>query len=82
MYPLARLFALCEFRGVNASLLSRERTAWRAFRRAVPMQTLALVLIGFASLIPMANDDYACLFENYFASSFNPMLKFQGTPPF
>ncbi|OQV24419.1 hypothetical protein BV898_01951 [Hypsibius exemplaris] len=60
----------------------RNRPVWRAFRRAVPMQTLALVLIGFASLIPMANDDYACLFENYFASSFNPMLKFQGTPPF
>ena len=63
-------------------LLYRDRPVWRALRRAVPMQTLALVLIGFASLIPMANDDYACLFENYFASSFNPMLKFQGTPPF
>ncbi|GAV07763.1 hypothetical protein RvY_17568, partial [Ramazzottius varieornatus] len=60
----------------------RGRTIMRAVHRALPMQTLTLVLIGFASLIPMANDDYACLFENYFASSFNPMLSFQGTPPF
>ncbi|XP_055338066.1 uncharacterized protein LOC129588062, partial [Paramacrobiotus metropolitanus] len=60
-----------------------QHPVWNAVRKALPMQTLALVLIGFASLIPMANDDYSCLFDNYFASSsMNPMVQFQGTPPF
>ncbi|GAU98629.1 hypothetical protein RvY_09749-2 [Ramazzottius varieornatus] len=56
-------------------------TVWNVLRRALPMQALALILLGFASLIPMTDDEFSCLFSNYFASSFNPALKFTGPPP-
>ncbi|XP_055327247.1 titin-like isoform X2 [Paramacrobiotus metropolitanus] len=56
-------------------------TVWSVLRRALPMQALALILLGFASLIPMTDDEFSCLFSNYFASSFNPALKFSGPPP-
>lgn len=40
------------------------RSLWQSIRRSVPVQALALILLGFASLIPITEDEFGCLVSN------------------
>lgn len=54
----------------------------RVLAASLPIQALGLLLLGFAALVPVCEEDFACELLNNFASSFDPMLRYtDGNPP-
>lgn len=53
---------------------------WRVLWVALPLQFILLLLVVFAFLLPMTEEDY-CAQSNNFAHSFYPMLSYTNGPP-
>uniref|UniRef100_A0A3P9C737 KASH domain-containing protein n=1 Tax=Maylandia zebra TaxID=106582 RepID=A0A3P9C737_9CICH len=58
----------------------RSSFLWRVFWVALPLQLFLLLLVVFAFLLPMSEEDY-CAQSNNFAHSFYPMLSYTNGPP-
>ncbi|XP_069805263.1 nesprin-2 isoform X2 [Dendropsophus ebraccatus] len=54
---------------------------YRVLRAAFPLQLLLLLLLFFACMIPVSEDDFSCAQANNFARSFYPMLRYTNGPP-
>ncbi|KAG9481262.1 hypothetical protein GDO78_010476 [Eleutherodactylus coqui] len=54
---------------------------YRVLRAAFPLQLLLLLLLFFACMIPVSEDDFSCAQANNFARSFYPMLRYINGPP-
>lgn len=54
---------------------------YRVLRAAFPLQLLLLLLLFFACMIPVTEDDFSCAQANNFARSFYPMLRYTNGPP-
>ncbi|MCI4389446.1 hypothetical protein PGIGA_G00098050 [Pangasianodon gigas] len=54
---------------------------YRVLRAAFPLHLLFLLLLVFACLVPLSEDDYSCTLSNNFARSFYPMLRYTNGPP-
>jgi len=66
----------------DASLLSQVRRSFvaRACCAALPLQLLAFVLLGFAALVPLCEQD--CIPPNHFLYSLHPLYRYtEGQPP-
>lgn len=60
----------------------RRRTLVQSIRQSIPVQALALILLGFASLIPMTEDEFGCLVSNNLGTNIlQPSLTFLGGAP-
>ena len=60
----------------------RSRSVVQSVRQSIPVQALALILLGFASLIPMTEDEFGCLVSNNLGSTIlQPSLTFMGNAP-
>ena len=53
---------------------------WRVLRVALPLQLFLLLLVVFAFLLPLSEEDY-CSQSNNFASSLYLMLSYTNGPP-
>lgn len=58
----------------------RSSFLWRVLWVALPLQLFLLLLVVFAFLLPMTEEDY-CAQSNNFAHSFYPMLSYTNGPP-
>ncbi|XP_046692460.1 nesprin-2 isoform X2 [Silurus meridionalis] len=54
---------------------------YRVLRAAFPLHLLLLLLLIFACLVPLSEEDYSCTLSNNFARSFYPMLRYTNGPP-
>ncbi|KAF4070784.1 hypothetical protein AMELA_G00277550 [Ameiurus melas] len=54
---------------------------YRVLRAAFPLHVLFLLLLVFACLVPLSEEDYSCTLSNNFARSFYPMLRYTNGPP-
>ncbi|XP_056402565.1 nesprin-2 isoform X3 [Hyla sarda] len=54
---------------------------YRVLRAAFPLQLLLLLLLFFACMIPVSEEDFSCAQANNFARSFYPMLRYTNGPP-
>ncbi|KAG8561188.1 hypothetical protein GDO81_015281 [Engystomops pustulosus] len=54
---------------------------FRVLRAAFPLQLLLLLLLFFACMIPVSEEDFSCAQANNFARSFYPMLRYTNGPP-
>ncbi|XP_058234972.1 nesprin-1 isoform X2 [Hemibagrus wyckioides] len=54
---------------------------YRVLRAAFPLHLLFILLLVFACLVPLSEDDYSCTLSNNFARSFYPMLRYTNGPP-
>ncbi|GAA6103692.1 nesprin-2 [Tachysurus ichikawai] len=54
---------------------------YRVLRAAFPLHILFLLLLVFACLVPLSEEDYSCSLSNNFARSFYPMLRYTNGPP-
>ncbi|CAJ0923471.1 unnamed protein product [Ranitomeya imitator] len=54
---------------------------YRVLRAAFPLQLLLLLLLFFACMIPVSEEDFSCAHANNFARSFYPMLRYTNGPP-
>ncbi|XP_032356678.1 nesprin-1 isoform X1 [Etheostoma spectabile] len=64
----------------ETSVARRSSFLWRVLWVALPLQLLLLLLVIFAFLLPMTEEDY-CSQSNNFAHSFYPMLSYTNGPP-
>ncbi|CAG0880676.1 unnamed protein product [Cyprideis torosa] len=68
----------------SESLLNRSYSMLgRAVRIALPIQALILLLVGVASVLPICEDEYSCVWPSGSAPStcFNLAVKLDGGPP-
>ncbi|KAK3542505.1 hypothetical protein QTP86_027710 [Hemibagrus guttatus] len=54
---------------------------YRVLRAAFPLHLLFILLLVFACLVPLSEEDYSCTLSNNFARSFYPMLRYTNGPP-
>ncbi|XP_040268686.1 nesprin-2 [Bufo bufo] len=66
----------------NVQEAPRKRSFFcRVLRAAFPLQLLLLLLLFFACMIPVSEEDFSCAHANNFARSFYPMLRYTNGPP-
>ena len=66
---------------VNDSSKGRGALCLRICKACLPLQMLMLLLLGFACLFPMSEEEYSCNLSNNFQNSLTVMLRHRDGPP-